>query len=270
MHSRLFAMVSILVLAVPAIGFGAEPQVKVLLICKDRDHPPATHEYMADCELLARCLRQTAGVEAVVSNGWPTDPTALKDVKALVLITRNGGNVLLGGPQRRQVEELLRNGVGLTAIHWGTGAAKDVGEAWQQTLGGWFSTDFSKYLVRTAKLEQADAKHPICSGWKEFEMRDEYYIQLKFQPGAHPVMKAVIEDKPYVLGWTYERPESKGGRSFGFVCGHFHANYREKPFRQAVINGILWTAAVEIPQGGAPCEIVPKDLELPPDARPKK
>ena len=60
-------------------------------------------------------------------------------------------------------------------------------------------------------------------------MKDEFYIQLKYQPEAKPVMKATIDDKEHVLGWTYERPESKGGRSFGFVCGHFHVNFGEKP-----------------------------------------
>ena len=268
MH-RLIAAIAALGLAAGGL-FAADAKVKILLIGKDRDHAFNTHEYMADCELLARCLKQTAGVETVVSNGWPKDPEVLKDVKAIVLYTANGGNVLLAGPQRKQVEEMLKNGVGLTAIHWSTGASKDVGDAWQQTLGGWFSTDFSKYLVRTTKLQQADPKHPICRGWKEYDLKDEFYIQLKFQPDAKPVMKATIDDKEHVLGWAYERPDAKGGRSFGFVCGHFHVNFGEKPFRQAIVNGILWSAALEVPAAGAPCEIVPKDLELPPDTRPKK
>ena len=55
---------------------------------------------MADCTLLAKCLRQTDGVETVVSNGWPKDPAVLKDVTAIVLETRLGGTVLLRGPQR--------------------------------------------------------------------------------------------------------------------------------------------------------------------------
>src|SRR5262249_12240330 len=131
-----------------AAVFGADTPTKILLIGKDRDHPFTTHEYLSDCQLLAKCLRQTPGVEAVVSNGWPTDPAVLKDVKAIVLHTANGGDVLLGGPQRRQVEELLKNGVGLTAIHWSTGASKgEVGEQYLRTLGGWFNPEFSRYLV---------------------------------------------------------------------------------------------------------------------------
>ena len=44
-------------------GFAADNKSKIVLIGKDRDHAYATHTYMDDCELLARCLRQTPGVE---------------------------------------------------------------------------------------------------------------------------------------------------------------------------------------------------------------
>ncbi|HWY88498.1 MAG TPA: hypothetical protein VNX28_17430, partial [Gemmataceae bacterium] len=44
--------------------------VKILLIAKDRDHALSQHEYMSDCGILAKCLRQTKGVEAEVLNGW--------------------------------------------------------------------------------------------------------------------------------------------------------------------------------------------------------
>src|SRR5439155_11066329 len=136
----------------------AEPAAKILLLGKDRDHAFQTHEYMADCELLARCLRQTPGVEAVVSNGWPKDAETLKGVTAFVLHTQKGGNVLFGGPQRRQAEELLKHGVGLTAIHWSTGADPgETGERWLHTLGGWFDHPaVSRYVVKTAKVRQAD------------------------------------------------------------------------------------------------------------------
>src|SRR5579871_4577432 len=100
----------------------ADKKAKILLIGKDLDHPRNTHTYMSDCTLLAKCLRQTDGVETVVSNGWPKDPAAVEGVTAIVLHTRLGGTVLFGGPQRRRVEEMLRQGVGLTAVHWGTGA----------------------------------------------------------------------------------------------------------------------------------------------------
>jgi hypothetical protein len=79
-----------------------------------------------------------------------------------------------------------------------------------------------------------------------------------------------IEGKEYPIGWVYERRNAKGGRSFGYVGGHFHDNFGIKAFRQAVVNGILWTAHVDIPEKGAPISIRPKDMELPPEAPKKK
>ena len=162
----------------------ADAKAKILLIGKDPDHAANTHTYMADCTLLAKCLRQTDGVETVVSNGWPKDPAVLKDVTAIVLETRLGGTVLLRGPQR-QVDEMLKRGVGVTAIHWGTGAETPEGGPWLQTMGGWFNAEgdgFSSYLVQTSKLHQVDSKHPISRGWTDFDLHEEYYFKICFLP----------------------------------------------------------------------------------------
>jgi type 1 glutamine amidotransferase len=272
MHRKLSFVVAVWLLASAAVS-AADGKAKILLIGKDLDHARNTHTYMSDCELLARCLRQTKGVETVVSNGWPKDPEAVRDVTAIVLHTRLGGTVLFRGPQRRQAEEMMKQGVGLTAIHWGTGAETPEGGPWLQAMGGWFNAEgdgFSRYLVQISKLRQIDSRHPVCRGWSDFDLREEYYFKLCFLPEAHPLMSTTIEGQDYPIGWVYERPHSKGGRSFGFVGGHFHNNFGERPFRQAVVNGILWTAHMDVPEKGAPIAITAKDMELPPEAPKKK
>ncbi len=204
-----------------------------------------------------------------MSSGWPRDPDKLKDFKALVFNTRNGGTVMFNPLVKDQAEKLLKQGIGLTAIHWGTGAEKNEGEAWLGAMGAWFNADlFSKYGVYTTRLLQAEPKHPICFGWKEYDLREEYYYKLKFLPKAVPVLKAKINKEEVPFAWVYERPD--GGRSFGFLGGHFHANFGEKDFRLPIVNGILWTARVAVPAEGAPVEITAKDMELPPDTRKKK
>lgn len=246
-----------------------ETKTRILLIGKNNDHAYGTHEYMFECNLLAKCLHQTKGVETVVSNGWPKDEALLKDIKAIVLYTANGGNVLLAPDVRDQSLKMLKDGVGLTAIHWSTGADKLRGEEYMKILGAWFSTaDGSKLNTTTTKLLQTDPKHAICSGWLPYDLRDEYYLDLKFMPEIKPVLSVKLKDKDYTVGWAYERPDSKNGRSFGLVCGHFHDNFGEKNFRKAIINGVLWTAHLNVPATGAPVNIVAKDLELPPP--PKK
>ncbi len=260
------ALLPTLFLALPASG--QESKTRILLVGKDRDHPYQTHEYLSACELLAKCLRQTPGVEAAVSNGWPKDPEALRDVKALVLYTGMGGDVLFKGPNRQAAIDLLGKGAGLASIHWSTGASEgEPGELQLKHLGGWFGFKFSKFLVKETELRRADPEHPVSRGWADFKLRDEYYTHLRFLPEAKPAMRATIDGEDHVVGWTLERPG--GGRSFGTVIGHFHANFGVEPFRRSIVNGILWTAGLEVPKDGAPCAIEPQDLEVPPDPRKK-
>jgi type 1 glutamine amidotransferase len=264
MHRTLF--LTLTAWSVASAVLPAADKTRILLIGKDLDHPRNTHTYMNDCELLAKCLRQTKSVETQVSNGWPKDQHVLKDVKAIVLDTRMGGTVLFRGPQHRQVEEMLKKGVGVTAIHWATGAETPEGEQWLHTMGGWFNAErdgFSRYLVQTSKLHQADPAHPVCRGWKDYDLHEEYYFKLRFLPEAKPVITTVIEGTTYPVGWIYERPNSDRGRSFGFVGGHFHDNFADRAFRQAIVNGILWTAHIDVPENGAPISITSKDMELP-------
>ena len=257
--------------ATAACLVAAEKSTKILLIGKERDHPYRTHEYMHECRLLGKCLEQTPGVKTVVSKGWPADPAVLDDVNAIVLYTAHGGNVLFGKSHRKQAQVLLGKGVGLTAIHWGTGAeGDDVGKLYLQALGGWFNIKFSHLNTTTLKLTRADADHPVCRGWADYNLHDEYYLALRFMPKTKPIMTVHVEDKDYVVGWVYERPNSGDGRSFGCVLGHFHEQFGLKPFRTALVNGILWTAHRDVPAAGAPCAITDKDMELAPDTRKKK
>jgi len=258
-------------LAIPVVlaavsASAAEETAKILLIGKDRDHAPRTHEYMHECGLLAKCLEQTPDVEAVVSNGWPTDPAVFEDLDAIVLYTANGGDVLFDPAHREQTEALLKDGVGIVALHWGTAASPgENGERFLETMGGWFHNSFSEIPVVDSSIRPVAPDHPICQGWETTPMRDEYYIKLKYLDEAKPVVMAEVQGVDYPVGWVYERPD--GGRSFGYVCGHFHDCFRIPAFRRSVVNGILWAAGVEVPEGGAPVEASEADLELPPDPR---
>ncbi len=102
-RSLLLALAT-LVAALPDVAAAADPPVaktKILLIGHDKDeHPFETHEYMSVCTLLAKCLRQTPGVETVISNRWPQNTADAADVDAIVLYLPWGSNILFDGPQR--------------------------------------------------------------------------------------------------------------------------------------------------------------------------
>jgi type 1 glutamine amidotransferase len=61
-----------------------------------------------------------------------------------------------------------------------------------------------------------------------------------------------------VIAWACERAD--GGRGFGFTGGHYHKNWGIPDFRRMVVNAILWSAKVDLPQDGAKCVITPEDL----------
>lgn len=248
----------------------AETKTKIVLIGHPLDHPYASHMYLHECGLLAKCLQQTPDVEAVVSDGWPKDPAVLKDAKALVFYTSPGGNILLDPSHREQAETLLNGGVGFVAIHWATDCKAEWGTNYLQILGGWFNTSFSGLKTTNTRVEQTRPAHRICRGWKDFDLHEEIYLDIRLQPKAQPLIKVRVDDKEQIVGWVYERPDANGGRSFGTTLGHFHENFGVEPFRRLVVNGILWAAHHEVPASGAPCQINAKDMELPPDPRVKK
>ena len=243
----------------------ADPKAKIVLIGHKPDHPPGTHLYLKECRLLAKCLRQTAGVEAVVSDGWPRESSLLEGVAAVVLYSSPGAELLFRKEHAQEAEALLKRGVGFTALHWATGIATPdektpLADRYLAALGGIFGFGWSKLKISPAKVEPAASDHPICRGWSVFDLKDEWYLDLRFRPGAKPIAKVRVDGKDQVVTWAYHREDSGGGRSYGNTLGHFHENFGRESLRKMIVNGILWTAHREIPPGGAPCQIDRQDM----------
>ena len=249
----------------------AESVTNVLLIGHKLDHPYGTHMYLKGCRLLANCLNQNSGVRATVSNGWPSDPNLLKNIDAIVFYSSPAADIMFNKKNRTQAESLFERGVGYTAIHWATGANLENGERYEELLGGWFNFKFSGINVDKQRLVQIDPKHPICNGWSEYDLHDEFYLRMKLDDKAKPLLKVTTKGMDEIVAWTLQREGKIKGRSFGITLGHFHPNYGIKQFRRAIVNGILWTAGFNIPKNGSKVEIdQEKDLKLPPDPRKKK
>lgn len=101
----------------------------------------------------------------------------------------------------------------------------------------------------------ASPEHPIARGVKSFELREEFYFNLRFRPGD-PALTPILtvpalpgrEPDGRVVAWARERKD--GGRGFGTTCGHFYANWENEPFRRTILNALAWTAHVEVPKEG--------------------
>jgi type 1 glutamine amidotransferase len=261
-------IVTCLLLNASGAAAGADaPTTKILLIGKSPDHPYGSHMYMHTCALLARCLERTPGVTAVVSNGWPRDAAALEGVRAVVLYCSPGAEFLLEGPQREQVDRMMKSGVGLVTIHWASSVTKKdwerLGPAWLGYLGGTWVSNVGLSGGKST-LRQLAPEHPVCRGWSEYEIEDEYYLDPVLGKKATALLQVrERQGKDVIVGWAFERPD--GGRSFGTTLGHPYKNFQIEAFRRMLVNAILWSAHVEVPRGGAPVNVGADVLALPPE-----
>lgn len=243
----------------------ADAKAKVLFVGKQPDHPFGTHMYLHTCHMLARCLALTDGVETVVSDGWPKDAGMLEGVSTIVVYTTPAAEFLIDSPHRDEVAALMKQGVGLVTIHWASSVKKNnfdrLGPTWLSYLGGTWVSNVGLYTGKSP-LKQLQPDHPICRGWKEYELHDEYYLNPTITDEATPLLQVTAKGKPVIVGWAYNRPG--GGRSFGTTLGHFYRNFQHEPFRRMIVNSILWTAQVEVPENGAKVNLSEEDLALPP------
>ena len=168
----------------------------------------------------------------------------------------------------------MDKGVGLACIHFAVEVPKGkVGDSFKKWLGGYFELFWSVNPWWKAEFKSFP-KHPVANGLKPFSILDEWYFHMRFaddMKGVTPILTAIPPDdtrhekhdarggNPAVfarkgmaehVAWAYERPG--GGRGFGFTGGHSHWNWANDNYRKAVLNGIAWTAGLEIPAGGVP------------------
>jgi hypothetical protein len=266
---------------------GAEPK-KIVFLAGGASHGPGDHEHLAGCLLLKACLEKTPGVILEVhSNGWPRDPRlAFANVATVVIYSDGGGgHPLMQGDRLQTIRQFMNKGAGLVCLHYAVEPTKEKGEAeFLDWMGGCFEVDWSVNPTWTPEFKELPV-HPITRGVAPFKVPDEWYFHMRFREGLQgvtPILSAVApgdtmsrgdgphegnpavreavkRGEPQVLAWACERKE--GGRGFGFTGGHFHKNWGNDGFRKVVLNAILWTANIEVPDGGVQSQVSAEDLK---------
>lgn len=279
---------------------------KIVLVAGRPSHGPGDHEFRAGCLLLKKCLDQVPGVTSeVYSNGWPTkmvegktvdDNSVFDGADAIFIYADGGGGHPAIKPERLKVlGTLMQKGVGLGCGHYAVEVPKDKGgPEFLQWIGGYFETYWSVNPHWTANFTNFP-QHAITRGVEPFKINDEWYYHMRFPEGMKhvtPILTAVPPDgtrgkdgmndahggnpevqkhkgEPEHMMWAIERPD--GGRGFGFTGGHRHKNWGDENFRKVVLNAILWTAKMEVPEGGVKSRISEEDLavNLDPKGQPK-
>ena len=260
---------------------------KVVFVAGPPSHGPGEHEYRAGCMLLQKCLHDVPGIQTVVySYGWPTDEHAFDGADAVVLSMDGGsGHPALQDNHLEQLGRLMDKGVGLACIHYAVEPTKQRGEPeFLQWMGGAFEVNWSVNPTWTANFAKLP-DHPITRGVQPFQIYDEWYFHMRFQPdmkGVTPILSAVAPDstmsrpdgphegnpavraeverhEPQIMAWAYERPD--GGRGFGFTGAHYHKNWGNDNYRKIVLNAILWIAKVDVPPQGVESKVSEADLK---------
>lgn len=256
----------------PLASEAAEP--RILIVVGPSTHPPGSHEVAAGGRLLRYCLEHSddlPGISAEVVQRWPADEAALENVGSVVFIGDTFPPQRMPDTQKilQQLERMMARGCGIACVHYATGLlGEDVNEDGDHPLlhwlGGYFANRSCPHHQSIAKIFPAatisptSKAHPIHRGWQEFTVHDEPYINNYFgkqknQPAANVTILATSllppdNPQPESVAWCVERAD--GGRGFGIVMPHFYKNWSDDDLRCFILNGIAWTAKVEIPDSG--------------------
>ncbi|MBI3683720.1 MAG: ThuA domain-containing protein [Acidobacteria bacterium] len=263
-------------LALSWCSFAASP-VRIVLVAGRPSHGPGAHEFHAGTLLLAKCLRQTEAVEpVVVKGGWPEDERVFDGARTIVLYMDGGArHPLIMENRLETMGRLMQKGVGLVCLHYAVEVPKENGgPQLLEWIGGYYERPYSQNPINDVPVTRATPAHPISRGWESFQGRDEWYYRIRFRPEDKrltPLLTTVLpKDSGSIetIAWAVER--AGGGRGVGFTGGHFHDNWGIAGLRRMIVNAILWSAHVDVPAGGARCEVTEEDLKSNLDVKPSK
>ena len=246
---------------------------KVVLLAGSVSNKAGQHEYFAGCALMMNWLKQTPGVAPVMAaEGWPKNESILDGARAVVVYADGGDKLPFLEPKRwERMRALMKSGTGFVMLHQSVDVPEQnagemkswLGAVWQKDIGcrGHWDMEFADF-----------PKHPAFRGVTRFAAPlDGWLYNLHFAPGAVPLLAAAVPEKSRTtadakehnaraetIAWSYERPD--GGRSFAFTGCDLHRNWSVESQRRLVVNGILWSAKVEVPESGAAVALEPADL----------
>ena len=248
-------------------GWAADSKPKRLLIVGQGPdgHPPTTHEFMAGAKVLSELLKPYRDIQATVVNAdepWIDGPKLIDQADGIAMFVTQGAQWMQTDSQRHAaLKRLAARGGAVAALHWSVGAKDEKYIQGQlDLLGATRGGPQRKYLVLPTELKRVVPTHPVLTGVGDIKTYDEIYYALDRVSGIQPLFTSRIEGKDEMAAWSWER--SDGGRSFGFVGLHFHANWQLPVYRRFVVQGILWSLKLPIPVGGVNVDIDSKKLEL--------
>jgi len=268
----LFVLLGFLGLSVMA-SWAVEPDSQVLIVVGPSNHAPGTHEVGAGGRLIAHCLESMEtlpGFKAEVRLEWPVGQAILDTASTVVFIGDTFPPMRLPDSAAilKKLGEMMARGCGIVCVHYATGLRADDVRAdgdhpLLQWMGGYFATKCLHHqsiarIFPAATIAPAAPDHPIWRGCQAFTIHDEPYINNYFGPYGNRMAANVTAlatamlppeaPKAETVSWCVERQD--GGRGFAVVMPHFYRNWKNDELRRFIMNGIVWTAKLEVPEAG--------------------
>jgi type 1 glutamine amidotransferase len=278
-------LASLLVSAAALIAAGGQaaqtPKKKIVFLAGPKDHgAPGRHEYEKDLRELAWSLenaKNLPGIETKVLVGKaPRDLSVLEDADAIVIDSsgdwqRNETHVLFQQFQAtdgrtydaettaylQKLDQLVRQkGIGITIFHYTMWVENWVGRRYYLNwFGGLWIPYASHNPVDTWAIKPFSVEHPVLRGVKPWSFRDEVFSRyfLFDNPKRIELLEGTPSNAnngaPRPVSWVYDRQD--GGRSFVWGGADFHDNMHSvEDYRRYLLNGIIWTAKIDVPVGG--------------------
>ncbi len=241
----------------------------VLIVVGPSNHPPGSHEVAAGGRLIQHCLENITnlpGVKADIVYAWPDK--ALRDAAATVVFTGDtfpANRLPNAGQNLADLEAMMQRGCGIVCVHYATGllgedVKPDGDHPLLRWMGGYFANRSCKHhesfakIFPAATITPAAPQHSVWRGCREFTLNDEPYTNNYFRPPAASVtvlatsMLPPDAPKAEAVSWCVERADS--GRGFAVVMPHFFKNWKIEDLRRYILNGIIWTAKLDVPADG--------------------
>jgi type 1 glutamine amidotransferase len=265
-----------LFLAVAAMPAAAR-QKEIVFLAGPRDHGmPGRHEYEKDLRSLAWALEHATNVPAlktrVVLGRVPHDISVLANASVIVIEsssdraanethplfppdpeTNHSGYDRETTAWLAQVDSLTKSGMGVVILHYASWvenwAARALYLSWS---GGLWVQMVSKNPTDEWSMALRNESHPVLRGVRPWTYRDEVFSRyfLPDDPRRTDLLvgtPARATLGPQVVAWAYQR---EAGRGFVFGGADFHDNMQLEDFRRFLLNGILWAAGIDVPEGG--------------------
>ncbi|MEZ4826366.1 MAG: ThuA domain-containing protein [Bacteroidia bacterium] len=252
---------------------GGDSPTKIVILAGKKSHGPGQHEYIKAARLLKAMLDKTPGMDIYTEihyNGWPEFPKTLDNANLILTISDGQDGELYSPvpfmePERMDImKKQMARGCGFGVIHFSTFAPDNLSKEILDWGGGYFDWQddtgarnwYSAIRTLDTTVTLVSPSHPVSRGLpQDFRLKDEFYYQIRFRdndPGLVPIasVPALKSELPHsdVVAWAVER--ENGSRGFSTTMGHYFSNWEDPNFRKLMLNGIVWAAGLDVPEGG--------------------